>query len=275
LAQQEAVRLQFSPPHSEPDTSAQRVSKPSFPPLTQSNPIPVVRTPEKLRNLLTTSHSIPAPTIASHLTIHSGNATDPTAISQALISPTNPSILVDYIVSGLGAAPKYGWKPPFFTIDQPDLCHTSMAAIISAVDLLEKRGITAAQDGRKPLITVISTTGISDKHRDVPYLLYPLYHALLRTPHADKRKMEAFLFQDGGVHFRDFVIVRPTLLWDNEPYGVDKVAAGWEWGVKKGEEAGPKMGYTIGRRDVGEWTFQNVIQGEGCEGKCYSLCYKS
>jgi len=69
--------------------------------------------------------------------------------------------------------------------------------------------------------------------------------------------------------------VRPTLLWDNEPYGVDKVAAGWEWGVKKGEEAGPKMGYTIGRRDVGEWTFQNVIQGEGCEGKCYSLCYKS
>ncbi|KAF2708686.1 hypothetical protein K504DRAFT_433109 [Pleomassaria siparia CBS 279.74] len=237
----------------------------------------LARTPEKLRKFLINEHSIPESTIDSQLTIHSGNVKDPAAASQALISPTNSSVLVDHVVSGIGAAPVFQWTPPFVTIDDPNLCHTGIAAILAAVDLLVNKGITAAQDGRKPLITVISTTGISKKARDVPYLHFPFYHGLLRVPHIDKRKMEAFLFEDNGVHFRDFVVIRPTLLMDYKPYGLDSVRAGWEWGVGGAEkngvkEPGPQMGYTIGRKDVGNWTFVKVIQEGGWEGKCISLC---
>jgi hypothetical protein len=89
----------------------------------------------------------------------------------------------------------------------------------------------------------------------------------------DKRKMEAMLFEDNGANVRDFVIVRPTLLMDYKPHGVEKVKAGWEWGVKEGQDKGPQMGYTVGRRDVGQWTFENVIQQGGWEGKCISLSY--
>jgi hypothetical protein len=223
--------------------------------------------------LLINSHAIPESTIKSQLTIHSGNVKDPAANAQALISPLNSSVLVDYIVSGIGAAPVFQWTPPFATIDDPNLCHTGMAAILTALSDLEKRGIRTAQDGRKPLITAISTTGISKKKRDVPYLLVPLYHGLLRVPHIDKRKMEEMLFEDNGANVRDFVILRPTLLMDYKPYGVQAVKAGWEWGVKTAEEKGPQMGYTIGRQDVGQWAFENVIQQGGWEGKCVSLSY--
>ncbi|KAF2789902.1 hypothetical protein K505DRAFT_283589 [Melanomma pulvis-pyrius CBS 109.77] len=233
----------------------------------------LARTPDKLRDLLKTGHCIPESTISSQLTIHPGNVKDPVAVATVLISPLDPSVLVDYIISGIGGAPKLQWTPPFAVLDDPVICESATASILAAISQLETKGISAAQDGRKPLITVISTTGISDRARDVPYLLLPIYYGLLHVPHVDKRKMEALLFNDKGVHVRDFVVVRPTLLMDYQPCGIETVKAGWEWGVKTGEEPGPALGYTVGRKDVGEWVFQEVIQKGGWEGKCVSLCY--
>jgi hypothetical protein len=41
------------------------------------------------------------------------------------------------------------------------------------------------------------------------------------------------------------------------------------------EEAGPAVGWSIGRRDLGKWIFEKVVRdgGGGWEGKCVSLCY--
>lgn len=85
---------------------------------------------------------------------------------------------------------------------------------------------------------------------------------------------------DAGQHVRDFVIVRPTLLTDAEPKGVQGVKVGWEWGaageenVKDGvPEPGPMLGYSIGRKDVGEWMLRKVVVEGGWEGRCVSLTY--
>ena len=57
--------------------------------------------------------------------------------------------------------------------------------------------------------------------------------------------------------FSSITGVRPTLLTDGEPVGQDK--------IRVGTEKSPEMGYTISRRDVGTWVFENVVQNGGTE----------
>lgn len=91
--------------------------------------------------------------------------------------------------------------------------------------------------------------------------------------------MEELVVEDAGKHTRDFVIVRPTLLTDGAPLGVGAVKVGWEWGnrtsvgKKNTEGEGPMLGYTIARKDVGEWVFEKVLREGGWEGKAVSLTY--
>lgn len=236
--------------------------------------LPVVRTPEKLRNILTTQHSVPASTLDAHLTIHAGDVTNVDAVSKALKSPADQSFLVDIIYFSVGGAPKMqaSLKTPI-TVDQPEICRTGIKTVLSAIDALAASGIHTTVDKRKPLAIAISTIGISDKKNDVPLLMKPLYHYTLHVPHQDKKEMEKTLFQDGGKHIRDFVIIRGALYVDGKPRGIDSVKSGWEWGVKEGEAPGPNVGYTIGRKDLGEWVFRKVIAEGGWEGKCISLSY--
>lgn len=217
----------------------------------------MVRTPSKLMGLLD-SKGISPTTIASHLTIHTGNSKDATAIAPALLIRNRP---VDLILSAVGGAPKFSrFGVP--SIDDPLVCSSSMTALLSAVSSLKSPN--------KPTLVAISSTGISDFGRDIPIAMVPLYHWLLAVPHQDKKAMEVAMTNDvtstspalGG-----FVGVRPSLLTGYEAKGV----AGLKIGVEgaKGVES-LAVGYTVSREDVGNWIFEEVLKGKkGARGGTY------
>ncbi|OCL05512.1 hypothetical protein AOQ84DRAFT_379514 [Glonium stellatum] len=240
----------------------------------------LARNPDKLSKLLMTSHSIPSSTISTQLTIHSGNVKTIADVKRTLISPISPTSLVSTVIFGVGGAPKMQaslLKP--FTLDDPHICGSGIATVLAALSELAAEGVTSTAEGNKPTVVAISTTGTGGGKRDVPLLLYPFYHWGLQVPHADKRKMEHLLFNAASdSSIRDFFIVRPTLLTDGVAKGTEKVRAGWEWGIKgvqgREEEAGPQLGYTIGRTDVGNWIFEQLVtNGEKWGGKVISLTY--
>lgn len=130
------------------------------------------------------------------------------------------------------------------------ICTIASSTILSALALL--------QPSTKPLILVLSTTGISTGPRDVPLAFYPLYKMLLANPHKDKFAMENTLTDAiaGSTEswIRGVVIVRASLLTNGPALGKANVRAG--------SEKNPAVGYTISREDVGQWVFENVIQDE-------------
>ncbi|KAF9109388.1 hypothetical protein BGX27_007664 [Mortierella sp. AM989] len=79
----------------------------------------------------------------------------------------------------------YGWsleRP--MTIDNPEICATATKNATQALrDIYSKRPSTTQ---RKPLITVISTTGVSNVHEDVTFDFRILYHIMLKDPLMDK-----------------------------------------------------------------------------------------
>ena len=129
------------------------------------------------------------------------------------------------------------------------------------------------QQQQRPLVTAVSTTGMSAK-RDIPIAMIPLYHWLLPIPHADKKVMEESVekAKAEGV-IRDFVIVKASLLTDGKKLGLDKVRVGWEGGEADGK--GPAVGYTVSREDVGGFIFEEVIHKSKAEyfGKKVTVTY--
>lgn len=239
----------------------------------------LARTPQKLVDLLRTNHGVSLETLDKYLTIHTGDIKDPTAIAKVLLNPQAPSKLIDTIVFGIGSYPKFQWSlfQPVTLVDTK-ICEEGTTTVLRAIDTLAEQGISTSSAGVKPLFISVSTTGISSKARDVPWLLVPLYHWTLHVPHMDKRKAEQVLVTDGGRHIRDCVVVRPTLLTDGEPRGVSALRVGWEWKgeerVRDGvQEVGPQMGWTNGRKDVGAFIFEKAVCEEGWAGKCVSLTY--
>ena len=154
------------------------------------------------------------------------------------------------------------------------ICRTAASTILSALALL--------QPSPKPLILVISTTGISAGPRDVPLAFYPFYKTLLANPHKDKSAMEKTLtdaFANANANattdpnpteswIRGVVIVRASLLTNGPALGKES--------VRVGSEGKPAVGYTISREDVGQWVFENVIRDESRDqwaGEKVSLTY--
>ncbi|KAJ4376861.1 hypothetical protein N0V86_006297 [Didymella sp. IMI 355093] len=239
----------------------------------------LARSPQKLIDMLRTAHAVPLEVIEKYLTIINGDIKDPSTVSSALRSPLDPSKLVDTIFFGIGAYPVLQWNlfHPI-TLSDTHICEEGVQTIFTALESLEANGISATATGANPLFSSISTTGISDKARDVPLLLYPLYIYTLHVPHEDKRKAEKLLMNDEGRHIRDCVVVRPTLLTDAKPTGVEKLRVGWVWkGVETEREGvrevGPQLGWRVGRKDVGAWVFEKVLEEGGWEGRCVSLTY--
>lgn len=135
------------------------------------------------------------------------------------------------------------------------ICAEAITSILSALADLKPL--------QKPLITVISTTGISAGRRDVPLLMLPLYKLLLHNAHQDKANMERLLAEslaEGAsgkkeAWIRGFVFVRPTLLTNGAAVGQPK--------LRVGTESKPAAGYTVSREDVGKWIFDEVLANEG------------
>ena len=230
--------------------------------------------------MLEKQHQIPAATLNRNLTIIQGSILDIAPVKETLAPKGMPAKV---IVCGVGAGPKVQMNPIHpLVMDQPTICGDASANILSALRALRREGTISEQ--QKPVICVVSTTGIS-KSRDVPHALMPLYHVMLKTPHIDKRIMESNIARASAetgaeAPIDNFVIVRPTLLMDGKPLGLQKVKSGWENhhdapDAVEETAPGPKMGYSIRRADVGAWIYENVIKsvGEGCKGKCYSLTY--
>lgn len=228
------------------------------------NAIALVRTPSKLTSLLT-ARGISESTLSSLLTIHSGNARSVAAVKAALLitSPDGSVRLPNTIISGLGAAPKLAFSLNLFTLDDPTICQTAAATLVAALNEIysEHPQLSAS----KPLLSFISTTGITRGPEDVPFWMRFLYHWVLHVPHLDKRGMEDVFRDTEPSPFRSVVGIRPTLLTDGQGVGAGSLRAG--------KEDAPALGYTVTRADVGEWIFRNVVEthGKGWEGEMVSL----
>lgn len=212
----------------------------------------VARSPSKLLDSLE-KRGLSESIIKDHLTIVEGSITDLDAVRRTIQPGGDDSPVVDIIISGIGGKMLFT-NPLNPTLDNPTICQDGIRTILSAA-------ATAAQSSTatdyRPTLIVLSTTGITNISRDVPFAMMPLYYWLLRVPHEDKKVMEG-LIKDESVKsiqqrgFGEYTIVRPSMLTDGEGVGLDK--------IQVGVEDKPAVGYFITREDVGQWMFDVLVK---------------
>ncbi|KAK2605893.1 hypothetical protein QQS21_003733 [Conoideocrella luteorostrata] len=199
------------------------------------------------------------PNKPANLILKQGNAHDAVAVGELLLHPSDRTRMVDAVNFSIG-----GNVSATLTMDDPDVCKKGIAALLDAINTLRSNGVSG-----RPLIAMVSTTGISEHARDVPLLLVPMYHIMLKAPHADKKVAEQSL-RDSSERF---VLVRPSLLQDGEkPDREIRVHVESGKGVEKKE-----VGYFISREDVGRWMYENLLENAGeqsqYEGKAVGLTW--
>ena len=228
--------------------------------------IALMRTPSKLTTLLENAGILQS-NLAALLTIHAGNALDVSAVKKALLIGSGDNIkLPSTIISGLGGAPKLQFYLPPVTIDQPTICQTGAATLVTA---LSEIYITYPQlRSSKPLLCFISTGGMREGEDDVPWVTHMLYYFILCIPHNDKKAMEnIFCGKEGSSNFRNVIGVKPTLLTNGPELGSEK--------IRVGRKQKPAVGYTISKKDVGAWIYRVVLLGDGktWEGEMVTVTY--
>ncbi|KAH7406671.1 hypothetical protein DE146DRAFT_399632 [Phaeosphaeria sp. MPI-PUGE-AT-0046c] len=247
----------------------------------------LVRNPSRLREMLLIEHSVSAEIIDKSLDIHQGDARNYQDVCEALVSPISPTHLVSTIWTSLGVNPVFQLSlrnPLPLPAHSASITEDSMRAVFAAIDFLAIRNcITSTMNGTKPLIVIVSGTASKDVWGSVPWpwIFAPLYKWLLGAPHNEKMKMEDVVHKGVGEYLRAFVILRPAILTNSPERGHHSVRVGWLWGTKsemrseREKEPGPVVGWSIGRKDLGLWAYENVLKGDGDEwmGKCVSLCY--
>ncbi|KAK6362355.1 hypothetical protein TWF730_006049 [Orbilia blumenaviensis] len=222
----------------------------------------IVRSAEKLQGMLSEG------TPRTNLRVVQGDALNPEPVREVLVDPTTGTV-VDTLIYGLGARPT-SLNPLTAKFLFPNICEDTTKVILSV--LQELKPPTA------PFICSVSTTGLGGS-KDVPFLYGPFYHWMLKTPHNDKAKMEELVKGAGAIGtFRSWLLVRPTLLSDGEAtYG--QIKAGYE-GMEKNKDFGGQLslsnggsgwrsvngnaiGYTISRKDVGAFIFEEAVANGG------------
>jgi hypothetical protein len=212
----------------------------------------VVRNPDKLKNLLT-DRGIYDSAIANNLTVTKGSVFEKDLVRKVLLYASTP---VDIIIFGIGGKMSFE-NPVKPTLDNPTVCQDAIWVVFEAARTLGPANEDAArQTNRKPLLAVLSTTGISEK-RDLPILMKPMYKWMLKVPHVDKKAMEDLIFKEIALDraqrgIENYIIVRPSFLTDGKGEGLAN--------IKVGTELKPAVGYTIARNDVGAWLFQNAVR---------------
>jgi hypothetical protein len=244
------------------------------------NCVAMVRTPAKLRGLLEDQYKVPPKTLDAHLVIVQGNIRSVEDIKRTL---TVSGRLPDRILFTVGGSPivQFSLFAPI-TIDDPHICEEGMKNLITALRSCAAENVPLGPLGGRPVLITISTISMSTR-RDLAYLYYPLEYWLLNIPRNDKKAMEKVIFAaalGSSSPFGGFAMVRPPLLTEGEALGPTKVKAGWVWPDEQRKEklaagqkeAGPMIGWSITKADVGKWIFDNLIQGDGSAfGKCWSL----
>lgn len=150
-------------------------------------------------------------------------------------------------------------------LDDPEICQSGMAAVLSALSNLH----SSASKYTPPLLVAVSTTGISEK-RDIPLAMIPLYHWMLAVPHQDKKVMEEKITATEQGLLQGWIIIQPALLTNGPRKGASVIKAGYA-GRKKtgtsrwGDRDGVVVDYTISREDVGGFIFEECIERGGDE----------
>jgi hypothetical protein len=159
----------------------------------------------------------------------------------------------------------------------PTLIGDAAEILITALRELQDEGAVS----KKPLYVQISSVGLA-RRRDIPLLLIPLYHWLLPQPQADTAVMEKLVVrtaQEDNSPLGGYVMIRPPLLTDGEPRGAKGLRVGWvrhdDDPKPSGDETpGPIIGYTVSRRDLAAWIFDQVVQGgDKWAGLCVNVAY--
>ncbi|KAI5860482.1 NAD(P)-binding protein [Durotheca rogersii] len=230
------------------------------------NCVALCRTPAKL-----TDRFAPAGPPAN-LRVEPGNAHDAAAIARCLVwardGPGGP-VLADTVVSSIGGVFQLARR----TIDDPHVCEQGARALLDALALVRAQfdlaaspspsppasEAAAAAAAWRPRIVAVSTCGISESGRDFPLAETPVYHLLLRVPHADKKVMEEVLVGGAAAGAYAYTLVRPSLLTDD--------AGKPERRVRAGAGAAPAIGYGISRDDAGRWIYENLLENAGERAK--------
>ncbi|PHH73700.1 hypothetical protein CDD82_5320 [Ophiocordyceps australis] len=198
--------------------------------------------------------------VPDNLIIRQGDAHDWAAVASCLQRPSNGQ-LVDAVCSSIGSTV----SPWTLGMRQRDVCLLGIEALVQAIKRQRDR---AGARSWRPLVVMVSTTGISAHGRDVPLALVPLYRLVLHAPHRDKRAAEAQAQQSG----ERLVVVRPSLLVDGRDERAVRVHVEGAAGVERRE-----IGYTISRQAVGGWMYGNLlskaVDGSEYEGKAVGLTW--
>ncbi|KAI0099847.1 hypothetical protein GGR51DRAFT_386404 [Nemania sp. FL0031] len=202
--------------------------------------VALCRNPAKLTAIL-------PPDSNPNLRVVQGNAHDVAAVSTCLLA--RPGVLVDQIVSTIGGA----LVMSKMTLDDPQVCQKGAAVLLEALANLRRDGAVG-----RPHIIACSTTGLSRFGRDIPVAMVPLYHVVLKVPHADKVIMEDRLVSSG----EDFTIVRPSFMASEEET-TKKVRVGIE-DPKTGRKSAA-IGYTITKSDAGRWIAETLLLKKSAE----------
>ncbi|KAL7626094.1 hypothetical protein AAE478_002864 [Parahypoxylon ruwenzoriense] len=215
--------------------------------------IALCRTPSKLTD------RFPAG-VYPNLRVEQGNAHDAAAVARCLAP-----LLPDTVVSSIGGVFQFSRM----TLDDPHVCEKGMTALLQAMSEVRAQTQTppgaaaaaAAQQQWRPRVVVVSTCGISKAGRDFPLATLPVYHFMLKVPHADKKLMERDLLAAAPEGGFTYTVVRPSLLNDD---------AKPERPVRVGLDGEPAVGYFISRDDTGRWIFENLLaEEEGAERRTY------
>ncbi|KAF9297433.1 hypothetical protein BGZ74_009835 [Mortierella antarctica] len=131
----------------------------------------------------------------------------------------------------------------------PEFCATTTKNIVQVLhDIYAEHSSTAAHE---PLIVVISTTGVSDVCKDVPFGFQTMYHIALVDPHKDKKEMEKMIIEN-----------------------ITRADAVFRGGLSTGDQnvKGGK-GWRKLKTDVGAWVFEETIKTDGQRrlGQCVTL----
>ena len=227
----------------------------------------LARSPPKLTSKLL-AQGVSQTTLDTNLRIIQGDATDVAAVKSTIFlgdgnddGGNGNAQLVSSIVSGIGGTPSLEFRKliiPRFKLDNPHITEETTEALLSALRELYSEHPNLAESN-KPVITVISTTGLtqSGQPNDVPLFLRPVYRIFLQLPHNDKHRMEDLVSANQDL-FSGTIVVRPTLLSGD---GSITSAKGLQH-VRSGTQPKPALGYQITRADVGLWIFEEVVGGD-------------
>lgn len=229
--------------------------------------VALARTPSKL-TASQKAKGVSTQALDAHLTIIEGNVKDVAAVKRTLVCNGK---MANVIVSGIGGTPALQWSiwQPV-TLTDTTICQDAGATILQAV----KEVTPESETSQKPVLINVSTTGISPPGvpRDIPFIYIPFYRWALHVPHVDKAVLEEKLqehMQLPEPHrgLSAYVNVKPTLLFDGPGRGVEA--------IRTGIDEKPAIGYTIQRKDVGEFMFEKLVKGVPAEwrNKGVSITY--